>query len=77
MLWIAIKGAVIGAIYVGIVSYIGTSLLMSLFDVTLNHSRDAGGIAQRALRSRASLFVACAAAFFGAIGGAVVLTFKR
>ena len=77
MLWIAIKGAVIGAIYVGAVSYIGTSALLAFFDITLNHSRDAAGITQRALRSRASLFVACVAAFFGALGGAVVLTFKR
>ena len=50
---------------------------MAFFDFALNRSRDPLGIARRALTSRASLIVACVAAFFGAIGGAVVLTFKR
>lgn len=74
---LALKGALLGALYAGSVTYLGTSLLMAIFDVTLNSSRDSAGIARRALTSRASLIVAAMAAFFGAIGGAVVLTFKR
>lgn len=74
---IAVQGALIGALYIGSVAFAGTSLLMALFDVMLNASRDVGGIARRAVSSRASWVVATAAAFFGAIGGAVVVSFPR
>lgn len=76
-MWIALTGAAWGVLYAGGALYLATSLLMAVFDLTLNGSRDPAGIARRALSSKASLIVAAIAAFFGAVGGAVVWTFKR
>jgi hypothetical protein len=76
-MWIALTGAMAGLLFVGSATYVATCLLMAVFDLTLNGSRDAGGIVRRALGSRASWIVASVAAFFGAVGGAVVWTFKR
>lgn len=74
---IALTGAVAGLLCAGLAAYAVACLLLAVFDVTLNGSRDAGGIARRALGSRAGLIVAAVAAFLGAVGGAVVWTFKR
>jgi len=76
-MWIALTGAAWGLLCAGGATYLAASLLLAVFDLTLNGSRDAGGIARRALSSRASLIVSSVAALFGAVGGAVVWTFKR